>query len=67
MIIEQEDVILIELKIPHYFLESMSRATKHRAEKETSQQVLSGLETKCFVANLFTSVLLVTGSSHLER
>ena len=67
MIIEQMDVILIELKIPHNSLESMSRAMKHRAEKEAYQQVLSDLETNGLVANLFTSALLVTGSSHLEQ
>ena len=69
MIIEQMDVILIELKIPHNSLESMSRAMKHRAEKEAYQQVLSDLETNglYIVANLFTSALLVTGSSHLEQ
>lgn len=66
-IIEQIDVILIELKIPHNSLERTSRDMKHRAEKEAYQQGLSDFETNGFVANLFTSALLITGSSHLEK
>ena len=49
-----DEVTLIELTIPHNFMESLADAGDHKSHKETYLQVLSDLETKGLSTRLFT-------------
>ena len=50
----KEEIILIELTIPHNSFESLSNARERKSRKETYLQALSDLEVKGLISNLYT-------------
>ena len=54
VIIEQKEVTLIELTIPHNSLDDTTRAKERKSDKELYQQAINDLETKGFLTNLYT-------------
>lgn len=46
VLVGEDEVILIELTIPHNSMESLSNARKHKSENESYRQALSDLEVR---------------------